>query len=91
MTVLNEKQRLEVLKEKLEPRGVHCLSFRYDRKCFGNMVLCLTYKGKSYSFVLDRGEITENKKVSDTLPGGKNDFWEFVKRVEKSLFGVEEL
>ncbi len=91
MPVLNEKKRLEILKEKLEPQGVQLLSFRYDRKCFGNMVLCLGYKGKNYEFVMDRGQIIENKKVFYEVSDGRNDFWEFVKCVENSLFGMEKI
>ncbi len=87
--ILDEEKRLELLKDKLEPRSVQILSFHYDKKNFGNMLLCLEYNEKLYEFILDQGEVVENKRSVDAIPSGQNDFWGFLKCVENRLFGTE--
>lgn len=45
------------------PDNVTLIDFSYDAKCFGNIIAQIKKRGKTHTFIADRGEIWHNKTV----------------------------
>lgn len=45
------------------PDKVTLVSFDYNRKVFGNIVVKLEYEGINHTFISDRGDIIHNRKM----------------------------
>ena len=57
------KNEMSLAIEKILPTGFTLISFEYDKKHFGNMIVKIKSPNMAYTFITDRSEIYCNGKM----------------------------
>ena len=61
------KNEMSMAVEKILPIGFTLISFEYDKKHFGNMIVRIKSPNTVYTFITDRGEIyCDGKMICDS-------------------------
>ena len=61
--MLFKKNKMLNLLQAILPKEIKTISFAYDARCFGNIVVVLSAPDGKHMFTSDRGEIYHNGKM----------------------------